>query len=124
MSAIANDGSERIMRWIPNGIAMGIAAALLAGASRAAGPTCAADAVAAGNACIDRYEASVWRVPNPSTTNASLVAKIQQGTATTADLAAGGATQRGTAGDDYAPCTDNGQNCASDIYAVSLPSVI
>jgi hypothetical protein len=31
-----------------------------------------------------------------------------------------GATQLGTAGDDYAPCTDNGQNCANDIYAVSL----
>jgi formylglycine-generating enzyme required for sulfatase activity len=28
----------------------------------------------------------------------------------------------GTAGDDYAPCRDDGQNCANDIYAVSLPA--
>ena len=40
------------------------------------------------------------------------------------DLLAGGATQLGTASDDYAPCTDDGQNCANDIYAVSLPSEI
>jgi formylglycine-generating enzyme required for sulfatase activity len=74
--------------------------------------------------CLDRYEASVWRVPNPTTTNASLVRKIQLGRATTADLAAGGATRLGTASDDYAPCADNGQNCANDIYAVSLPSLL
>jgi formylglycine-generating enzyme required for sulfatase activity len=66
----------------------------------------------------------VWRVPNPTTTNASLVRKIQLGRATRAHLTAGGATQLGTSGDDYAPCTDNGRNCADDIYAVSLPSEI
>ena len=85
---------------------------------------CSPDAVVAGTVCLDRYEASVWRVPNPTTTNASLVWKIQLGRATQADLIAGGATQLGTASDDYAPCTDNGQNCTDDIYAVSLPSVI
>ncbi len=85
---------------------------------------CVTDAVLAGTACLDRYEASVWRVPNPAATNASLVRKIQLGIATRADLAAGGATQLGTTGDDYAPCTNNGQNCANDIYAVSLPSEI
>jgi formylglycine-generating enzyme required for sulfatase activity len=79
--------------------------------------------VAAGTICLDTYEASVWRVPNPTTTNALLVKKIQQGSATEADLTAGGATQLGQKSDDYAPCTDNGQNCANDIYAVSLPSV-
>src|SRR4030095_9532936 len=36
----------------------------------------------------------------------------------------GGATQLGTTSDNYAPCTDDGQNCANDIYAVSLPSEI
>ena len=85
---------------------------------------CQPDAVVAGTLCLDRYEASVWRVPNPTTANASLVTKIQLGRATQADLTAAGATQLGTAGDDYAPCADNGQNCADDIYAVSLPSVI
>jgi hypothetical protein len=39
-------------------------------------------------------------------------------------LTAGGATQLGTASDDYAPCADDGQNCADDVYAVSLPSQI
>ena len=66
------------------------------------------DAVLAGPVCLDRFEASVWRVRNPTTTNASLVRKIQLGRATVADLTAGGATQLGTAVDDYAPYTDNG----------------
>jgi hypothetical protein len=43
--------------------------------------------------------------------------------ATAADLAAGNATHLGMSSDDYAPCADNGQNCANDIYAVSLPGV-
>ena len=85
---------------------------------------CGPDAVVAGTVCLDKYEASVWRVPAPTTTNATLVRRIRRGTATRADLLAGGAMQLGTAGDNYAPCTDNGQNCADDIYAVSLPSEI
>jgi formylglycine-generating enzyme required for sulfatase activity len=85
---------------------------------------CGLDAVVAGTVCLDKYEASVWRVPNPTTTNALLVTKIRNGKVTPADLTAGGASPLGTAGDDYAPCTDNGQNCANDIYAVSLPSSI
>jgi len=82
------------------------------------------DAVVSGAGCIDKYEASVWRVPHPTTVNKRLVGEIQSGTATAADLTAGGATQLGTGSDDYATCTDNGQNCANDIYAVSLPSEI
>jgi hypothetical protein len=35
-----------------------------------------------GTVCMDRYEASVWWVPNPTTTNAALVRKIQLGKAT------------------------------------------
>jgi formylglycine-generating enzyme required for sulfatase activity len=75
---------------------------------------------------MDKYEASVWRVPNPLTSNAGLVSKIQNGTVTAADLAAGGATQLGITGDitnTYAPCEQNGNNCKDDIYAVSLPGV-
>ena len=100
------------------------ASAVAAGFPRVPVRRCAADAVVAGTVCLDRYEASVWRVPNPTTTNASLVRRIQLGRATRADLTAGGATQLGTAGDDYAPCAGNGQTCANDIYAVSLPSEI
>ncbi len=85
---------------------------------------CAPDAVVAGTVCLDRYEASVWRAPEPTTTNAGLVRKIQLGSATRADLTAAGATQLGTLGDGYEPCTDAGQHCTDDIYAVSLPSEI
>ena len=84
---------------------------------------CAPDAVVAGTVCMDKYEASVWRVPDPFLGNKGLVAKIQGGKATAADLANGGATQLGIASDDYAPCGDSAQNCANDIYAVSLPGV-
>src|SRR5262245_26067133 len=96
-----------------------------AGSNRASRVSrCPADAVLAGAICLDTYEASVWRVPDPTDTNALLVAKIRQGTASEADLAAGGATQLGVAGDDYAPCLNSGQNCADDIYAVSLRGVL
>ena len=84
---------------------------------------CAPDAVIAGTVCMDKYEASVWRVPNPLGANKGLVKKIQQGKATVDDLADGGASQVGAASDDYAPCADSGQNCADDIYAVSVPGV-
>jgi hypothetical protein len=85
--------------------------------------SCAADAVAVGTVCLDKYEESVWRVPDPSTTNAGLVSRIRLGKATVADLELGGATPLGTARDDYAPCTDDGQSCANDIFAVSLSQV-
>jgi hypothetical protein len=84
---------------------------------------CAADAVVSGTVCMDRYEASAWRVPLPATANKGLVKKIQQGKATLADLTKGGATQLGTASDDYAPCADSGQNCGNDVYALSLAGV-
>ena len=104
------------------GLLMGVATAVAADFPTFPVRKCAADAVLAGTVCLDKYEASVWRVPNPTTMNATLVRKIQLGRAARADLTAGGATQLGTAGDDYTPCADNGQNCAASIYAVSLPS--
>ena len=106
------------------GMVVGVARAAVAEFPTFPVKKCGADAVLAGTVCLDRYEASVWRIPNPTTTNASLVRKVQLGRATEADLTAGGATQLGTKGDDYARCTDTGQACANDIYAVSLPSVI
>ncbi|MCI0655864.1 MAG: formylglycine-generating enzyme family protein [Acidobacteria bacterium] len=104
------------------GMLMSVARADVLKAPRTPVKKCGADTVLAGTVCLDTYEASVWRVPNPTTTNALLVKKIQNGNATQADLTAGGATQLGTAGDDYAPCTINGQNCTNDIFAVSLSS--
>jgi formylglycine-generating enzyme required for sulfatase activity len=83
---------------------------------------CKPDAVKAGSVCMDKYEASVWQVP---ATNKGLLTKIQNGTATLANLQAGGATQRGVSSDDYDPttCPNYGQGCA-DIYAVSISGVI
>src|SRR5262249_45192408 len=112
--------------------ALGVAgmAALLWAAPAPAGPPrdpvtkCAPDAVVAGTVCMDKYEASVWRVPNPTAANAALVKKIKGGKATQADLLAGGATQLGLVHGDYAPCAPNGENCVNDIYAVSLAGIM
>jgi hypothetical protein len=106
------------------GLAMDAASALAGGFPRSPVTRCGTDAVAAGTVCLDRYEASVWRIPHPATTNGILVRKVQLGRATEADLVSGGAMQLGTKGDDFARCADDGQGCADDVYAVSLPSVI
>jgi formylglycine-generating enzyme required for sulfatase activity len=124
-----SDGLRRRLRSMGRA---SLAAGLVVGMARAAAAEfpgthvrkCGPDAVVAGTVCLDAYEASVWRVPHSSTTNARLVRRIQLGRATQADLMAAGATELGTAGDDYAPCAGDGQSCADDIYAVSLPSVI
>ena len=89
------------------------------GAQAHAAAKCPADSVRAGTACMDKYEASVWFVPNATTTNKSLVKKIQQGKATLANLTQGGASQVGAAGDNYGLCNDTGTLC-SDFYAVSV----
>src|SRR5215813_2081703 len=123
-----SERERRVMRRATRGITVPAALALLAGTAWAQGAkplrTCPPDSVVSGTVCMDTYEACVWRVPSPTTVNKSLVARIQQGKVTAADLAAGGATQLGIGRtDDYAPCTDGGQNCADDIYAVSVPGV-
>ena len=58
--------------------------------SDAASLRCARDAVLVGTTCIDKYEASAWRIPPD---RGSLIARIKRGKATLADLQAGGATQ-------------------------------
>jgi hypothetical protein len=105
------------------GLATDVASAVLQEVRPTLVRGCGPNAVIAGTVCLDTYEESVWRVPNATTTNAGLVRRIQSGRASRADLTAAGAKQLGTTV-DYAPCKDNGQNCANDIYAVSLPSEI
>ncbi len=80
--------------------------------------TCPTSMVRSGSACIDKYEASVWK-----TTNAALIAKIKAGTVTLAELQAG-ATQYGLTGGDLAAngCPDTGNGC-KDFYAVSIAGV-
>src|SRR5262245_2715687 len=102
---------RRIARrvWRLLAVRLGLTATSGSAADLPLDPTvlCGPEAVAAGTVCLDQYEASVWRVPAPTSANAGLVAKIQQGEATLADLAAGGASQLGVRGDDYAPCADD-----------------
>jgi len=96
---------------------------------------CPPDSVAVGPTCVDTYEASVWLF-QPS--NVDLVAKVRAGTATLADLTAGGAVQLGctippynqTAPPVYFP--DNGQWTpilgssppSPGVYAASIPGVL
>jgi hypothetical protein len=110
---------------------VGVLPVLAASTAFAVGPPsgpltkCPPDAVIVGTACMDKYEASVWSVPNPTTTNKALVTKIQNGKATLANLQAGGATQNGAGAEvlDY-PCAANGQDCGNKIYAVSIAGVL
>jgi len=109
-------------------IGLSLVALIWAVAAQAAPPKdpptkCALDAVLVGAGCMDTYEASVWRIPDPFGANKGLVKNVKKGKAEMQDLIDGGATQLGTVSDNYAPCTDNGQNCANDIFAVSLPAV-
>ncbi|MGH8656467.1 MAG: SUMF1/EgtB/PvdO family nonheme iron enzyme [Gammaproteobacteria bacterium] len=98
---------------------MGAASAALADFPTDAVKKCAPDAVVSGTACMDTYEASVWRIPDPLGTNKGLVRAVKRGKATMAKLTAAGATRLGEASDDYAPCEDHGSGC-TDVFAVSL----
>lgn len=114
------------MTWLRSGLIFLSSLALAAGA---AAITCPPDAVPVGSVCVDRYEASVWTVPDPTTTNEALVAKLKAGTATLADLVAGGATQLGcpTAPFPHAPFPPtfpiNG-NWTVPAYAASVAGVL
>jgi hypothetical protein len=119
---------NRVSRELVVGATLFLAALVLALPAQAAPPKdpparCAPDAVLVGSACVDKYEASVWRIPDATGTNKRLAKKVRQGKAKLSDLMARGAIQLGASGDDYAPCTDNGQTCKDDIYAVSLSGV-
>jgi formylglycine-generating enzyme required for sulfatase activity len=74
--------------------------------------------VASGSTCIDRYEASLWRI-----TNRRCISLIRQGAAVPPDCLAG-AVQLGINGVDYTngQCQFNGGGC-KDIFALSLPGV-
>ncbi len=83
----------------------------------------------AGTVCMDKYEASVWQIPATNPTggsNKGLITKIQKGTATLANLQAGGATQMAPAGEcPWWPATfpENGQ-WTQPLYAISIPGVL
>ena len=110
--------SRRLTHHAPGAMMRALALLLAASTADAQGAKpltkCAPDAVVSGTVCMDKYEASVWRVPNPATVNKGLVKKIQQGKATSADLAKGAprssvrratTTRRAPIADRIAPTT-------------------
>lgn len=88
-------------------------------------PKCAPDAVAVGPACVDRFEASVWRVPAESR---RLVDAVRKGKATLAQLQAG-ATRVGIpagdvcGGDEYGPAFPPTGHWTEPLYAASVQGV-
>lgn len=96
---------------------------LLPSASAAHHKKCPGDSVRAGDVCMDVYEASIWKVPDPTGANKSLVKKIHDGTIVhPSELTEKGAIQLGVAPDDYGACSENGAGC-TDVFAVSLAGV-
>jgi hypothetical protein len=87
---------------------------------------CPSDSVQSGTVCMDKYEASVWNLAPVSNakTKAKLVASIQSGTVTLANLQSAGAVELGLVPGDLAAasCPDTGNGCV-DVYAVSIPGV-
>ncbi len=83
---------------------------------------CAPDAVVSGTVCMDKYEASVWFVPDATTDNKGLVKKIRQGKVKLADLTDGGASQVGVVSDGWGLCGDTGTLCTG-FFAVSVAGV-
>ena len=73
-----------------------------------------------GPGCVDKYEASVWRIPPTAT---ALIQAARTGKPTAAELVAGGAKQLGVMEDDYGPCSDDGGTGCESVYAVSTPGV-
>jgi hypothetical protein len=108
--------------------AIAFGAALALGAPSHAGK-CPPDSVAVGPVCVDKYEASVWRIPAG---NGTLVGKVQKGKASLADLTLGGATRLGTIPIDS--CNQSNVTYGSGfpldgqwttpVYAVSIPGVL
>jgi len=84
---------------------------------------CPPDSVKVGDACIDKYEASVWQIP-PG--NAALIQRVQLGRATLADLSGGGATEvspASTCSPAFPPTFAATGNWTSPLFAVSVAGV-
>jgi hypothetical protein len=81
--------------------------------------TCSPDSVPVGDACIDKYEASVWQ-----TIDASTITRIRNGLIGSSAELDSVATQHGAKTDDYdSVCPNNAAGCLN-AYAVSIPGVI
>lgn len=87
---------------------------------------CPPDQVAVGNLCVDKYEASVWRLPE----DAIIVRKAVLGLLTAEQLRALGAEQVATiptgtcSGEEYGPAFPRNGHWTERLYALSLPGVL
>lgn len=87
---------------------------------------CPPDQVAVGPACVDKYEASVWRLP----ADRVLVRKAVLGLLTAEQLRAAGAQQVGTipedtcSGEEYGASFPRNGHWTEPLYALSLPGVL
>ncbi len=91
---IRNDpGTRPILTALARVWFVALAATAIASPVHAASSKCPPDSVRVGDSCVDTYEASVWRLPEP--VNQGLVKKISKGKVSLQDLTDAGATQRG-----------------------------
>ena len=84
---------------------------------------CPPDSVKVGDACIDKYESSIWQLPSGNT---ALVRAVQLGRATLADLTSGGEIQVSPASacsPAFPPTFDATGNWTSPLFAVSVAGV-
>ena len=89
---------------------------------------CPPDMVAVGPTCVDKYEASVWRLPAG---NNRLANKVKKGMVTLGDLQTGGAEQVSTSGSPDQPCDrpypatfpPSGE-WSEPLYAISVAGVL
>ncbi len=79
---------------------------------------CPPDAVKVGPTCVDKYEASVWKIPS---SNLKLIERLRLGEDTLAYLT-GTATTPG-ADDASLPANGNWTDAAAAVVAVSIPGV-
>jgi hypothetical protein len=60
-----------------------------------AGELCPRDSVQVGLTCLDKYEASLWKIAQPCRAESPTIRKIRAGAVTIGDLMAAGAVQLG-----------------------------
>jgi len=88
---------------------------------------CPPDSVEVGPTCVDKYETSIWQIPAGAT---SLIKRVKKGSATVADLVAGGAVQLGPASGpecdslEYPATFPSNGHWTEPLYAVSVPGVL
>jgi Sulfatase-modifying factor enzyme 1 len=120
-----NMKTKRIIKLIGAPLLMLVTAVSLVPIPAGAVELCPRDSVQVGPACLDKYEASLWKIAQPLNQAASgTIRTIRAGTVTMADLMAVGAVQLGRTPGDLAAngCPNTGNGCV-DVYAVSIAGV-